>query len=355
MTDRYKRQIILPEIGEVGQKKISNSSVLCIGAGGLGCPALLYLAGAGIGNIGIVDFDVVDETNLQRQVLFTLDQVGQNKAEAAKERLSALNPDIHIQSYGQELTDENAYDLFKQYDVIIDGTDNFAAKFLINDTAIKTGKPLIYGSISGFDGQVSVFGVANNPCYRCLYPEAPKGHIPNCAEAGVIGAVVGIVGTTQAMEAIKIIVNHDGFTPLVGKLWTIDTRTMETQLLRLPKNNNCSVCSKEKEEINLQYSSPVCGIISEVTPEQAKENKDAILVDVREISEWDKGYIDGAIHIPLSKLMENYQPDLPLDSDIILYCRVGQRSLTAAQILKSQGCLNVSSMAGGYDEWLKLT
>lgn len=354
MTDRYKRQIILPEIGEVGQKKISNSSVLCIGAGGLGCPALLYLAGAGVGNIGVVDFDVVDETNLQRQILFTSDQVGQNKAEAAKERLSALNPDIHIQSYGRELTDENAYDLFKKYDVIIDGTDNFAAKFLINDAAIKAEKPLIYGSIAGFDGQVSVFGVANNPCYRCLYPETPKGHIPNCAEAGVIGAVAGIVGTTQAMEVIKIIVGHDSFTSLVGKLWTIDTRTMETQSLRLSKNSNCSVCSKEKEEIHLQYSSPVFGIISEVTPEQAKENKEALLVDVREISEWDRGAIDGAIHIPLSKLMENYNPDLLLNGDIILYCHLGKRSLKAVQILKSQGYLNVFSMAGGYERWLTL-
>lgn len=350
--NRYERQTVLPEIGAEGQKKISEASVLCIGVGGLGCPALLYLAAAGVGRIGIVDFDVVDETNLQRQVLFTTDQIGQNKAEAAKKRLNALNPDIKIQSYAEELTDQNAPTLFDSYDIIIDGTDNFATKFLINDAAVKTGKPFIYGSILGFDGQLAVFNYDGGPCYRCLFPASPKGHVPNCAEAGVIGAVAGIIGTTQAMEVIKIIVDHESFKPLTGKLWTIDMRSMENNLLGLPKNPDCPVCSKTKEEIILQYSSPVCGIIPEVTPEQAQNNKTALLLDVRERDEWDAGHIEGAQHIALSSLAEGHKPELPTDCDIIIYCLKGKRSEHAAQILKSQGCLNISNMTGGYEAWL---
>ena len=233
--DRYKRHLVLPEIGNEGQEKISRASVLCIGAGGLGCPALLYLAAAGVGRIGIVDFDKVDETNLQRQVLFTTDDLNRNKAEVAKERLSKLNPDIEINAVPEELDNKNAEGLFSGYDIIIDGSDNFETKFLINDVAVKTGKPFIYGSILGFDGQVSVFNYNDGPCYRCLFPQAPEGHIPNCAEAGVIGAVAGIIGTTQVMEAIKITVGHESFEPLSGKLWTIDLHTMENRLLQLPQ------------------------------------------------------------------------------------------------------------------------
>ncbi len=353
MNERYRRQITLPEIGEEGQKKISKASVLCIGAGGLGCPALLYLTAAGVGRIGIIDFDEVDETNLQRQVLFTTKQIGQNKANAAKENLEALNSTINIKAYAEELTDQNARALFNDYDIIIDGTDNFATKFLINDTAVKLGKPFIYGSISGFDGQVSVFGLPNSPCYRCLFPHAPKGHVPNCAEAGVIGAVAGIIGTTQAMEVIKLIVEHESFTPLISKLWSIDMRSMENKLLSLSKNPQCPTCSKPKEEITLNYTSPVCSIIPEMTAQQAKKNKEALLIDVREIDEWKAGHIEGAQHIPLSTLMQGYSPDLPTDSDIILYCQIGQRSQQAAQILKSQGYLNVYNMIDGYNGWLK--
>lgn len=352
-TLRYSRQVILPEIGPEGQKKISAASVLCIGAGGLGCPALLYLAAAGVGCIGIVDFDTVDETNLQRQVLFTTDQIDRNKAEAAKERLSALNPDIIIEAYPVELTDKNAEDLFKNYDVIIDGTDNFATKFLINDVAVKTEKPFIYGSILGFDGQVSVFNYNGGPCYRCLFPEIPKGHIPNCAEAGVIGAVAGMVGTAQAMEAIKIITDHKNFQPLSGKLWTIDMRSMENLLLSLSKNPDCPACSKAHKDIVLQYASPVCGFIPEVTATQAKENDAALLIDVRELEEWEAGHIDGAEHIALSTLMQGTIPELSAECEIIVYCQKGMRGQQAAQILNTHGCLNISNMVGGYEAWLK--
>lgn len=354
MKPRYDRQRVLPEIGPEGQQKISDAAVLCIGAGGLGCPALLYLAAAGVGRIGIVDFDTVDETNLQRQVLFTTDQVGQNKAEAAKERLNALNPEIEIEAYAEELTDQNAEALFEKYDVVIDGTDNFSAKFLINDAAIKTGKPFIYGSILGFDGQVATFNHNGGPCYRCLFPEPPKGHIPNCAEAGVIGAVAGIVGTTQAMEVIKIIVGHESFQPLSGKLWVIDTHSMENRHLSLSKDPNCRVCSKAKEEIALEYSSPVCGFIPEVAVEQAHANQKALFIDVREAEEWDEGHIEGAQHIALSELMQGYRPTLPLEKEIILYCKSGVRSVQAAHILKSQGYRNISNMSGGYDAWVEM-
>ncbi|MBK9562075.1 MAG: HesA/MoeB/ThiF family protein [Micavibrio sp.] len=352
-NSRYSRQTVLPEIGAAGQERLSRASVLCIGAGGLGCPALLYLTAAGVGRIGIVDFDAVDETNLQRQVLFTMKQVGRNKAEAAKERLEMLNPNIKIKAYPFELTDKNAEELFQSYDIIIDGTDNFAAKFLINDAAVKCGKLFIYGSILGFDGQLSVFGAPHGPCYRCLFPEAPKGHVPNCAEAGVIGAVAGMIGTAQAMEAIKIIVGHESFYPLIGKVWTTDMRTMENRLLSLAKNPDCPVCSKSKEAIPLQYSSPVCGFISEVTPQQARENKSALIIDVRERKEWDTGHIKDAQHIPLSALAQGDVPDLPTDCAIILHCQKGKRGQQAVQILRAHGYLNVSNMAGGYEAWLK--
>jgi len=351
--NRYDRQRILSEIGTAGQTKISEASVLCIGAGGLGCPALLYLAAAGVGRIGIVDFDVVEETNLQRQVLFDTSQIGQNKAQAAKARLNALNSEIDIQVYAEELSDKNALTLFEKYDIIIDGTDNFPAKFLINDAAVKASKTFIYGSILGFDGQLAVFNHQGGPCYRCLFPEAPKTHIPNCAQAGVIGAVAGMIGTTQAMETIKIIVDHESFKPLAGKFWTIDMRSMENKLLALPKNPDCPTCSKAKEDIILQYSSSVCGVIAEVTPQQAKDKQTALLIDVREIDEWDAGHIEGARHIALSALMRGDIPKLPKDCEIILYCQKGMRSLQAAHILKAHGCPNIMNMTGGYEAWLK--
>lgn len=348
---RYSRQTILPEIGEIGQDKITAASVLCVGAGGLGCPALLYLTAAGIGKIGIIDFDAVDETNLQRQVLFTVDQIGKNKALAAKERLSALNSYIAIQAYTEELTEKNIEELFNHYDIIIDGTDNFSTKFLINDAAVKTNTPFIYGSILGFDGQVSVFGADSDPCYRCLFPHPPKGHIPNCAEAGVIGAVAGIIGTTQAMEAIKIIVQHESFKPLTGKLWTIDMHSMENNVLSLPKDPDCPVCSKNKDTIHLEYTSPVCGIIKQITPTQVKTDKNAIIIDVRERNEWDAGHIDGAQHLALSDLINGNFPALDKEQQIILYCQKGQRSKQAAQLFMDANFQNIRSMIGGYENW----
>jgi sulfur-carrier protein adenylyltransferase/sulfurtransferase len=355
-SNRYNRQVILPEIGDAGQEKLSSARVLIVGAGGLGSPAALYLAAAGTGHIGIVDFDSVDITNLQRQILFNADQQGLSKALAAKKNLSALNPEISIQACHEELNAENALKLFSDYDIIIDGTDNFPAKFLINDAAVKRGKAVIYGSISGFEGQVSVFDATQGPCYRCLYAQPPSGHIPNCAEAGVIGALAGIIGSMQAMEAIKLIIAHNSFKPLIGKLWMIDSRTMETRLLDFPKKADCPTCSLPHAKIKLHYESPVCStFIPEISVEKARKLDKAHFIDVRELNEWQEGHIEGAQHIPLSALLENQEIDLPAAQTYVLYCRSGKRSLQAAQIFMDQGIGNIKNLQGGYVAWSQAT
>ena len=351
--NRYDRQIRLPEIGQGGQEKLLNASILCIGAGGLGSPALLYLAAAGVGRIGIIDFDRIDESNLQRQILFDTDDVGKQKALEAAQRLKALNPGIKIEAYDAELSIENVAQLFPIYDIVLDGTDNFETKFLINDAAVKFGKPWIYGAIQGFDGQASVFNYKDGPCYRCLYPEKPKGHIMNCAEAGVIGAVAGLIGVTQALQAIQIITGHESFEPLSGKLLILDTRTMHTRLLGLKKNADCTTCGAKPDEIVLHYASPVCGFVPEISVMQMKEKTGHVLIDVREQEEWDQGHIEGAQLWPLSKIIQSRLPDLPQDTDIILHCQKGMRSLQAAQLFIDSGFTDVTSLSGGYEAWLE--
>lgn len=354
MTERYIRQMALAEIGAQGQQKLMTARVLCIGAGGLGCPALLYLAGAGVGTIGIVDFDKVDISNLQRQILFTAEDLGRPKAVAAAVRLKALNPDIEINAYDQELTAENVLSLFSAYDIIIDGTDNFDAKFLINDAAVKLGKPVVYGAIQEFDGQVCVFGAGDGPCYRCLRPLPPENAIMNCAEAGVVGAVAGITGTIQALEAIKLIVGHPDFSPLSGRLWLCDTRTMESRIIAVPKNPACPVCAKAPEEITPRYTSPVCAasMAQEITCGDPLLDK-AAFFDVRERSEWEEGHIDGACHLPLSVLQTNpglYQPPQK-ERCCVLYCQKGMRSRKAAAILTRAGFTEIYSLRGGFEAW----
>ena len=352
LTDRYKRQVVLSEIGEVGQKKLSEASILCVGAGGLGSPALLYLAAAGIGKIGIIDQDVVDSSNLQRQVLYNESDIGKSKAIQAAQHLSHMNSEICVQTYKDVLNLDNVDALFSEYDLILDGTDNFEAKFLINDAAYKYQKPFVYGAIQGFDGQVSVFEGSSGPCYRCLYPTPPKARIANCAESGVIGAVAGLVGMTQALQAIQYIVGNKSFEPLVGKLWMIDSKTMQTRTLDIPKNTNCRICGADKENITLQYSSPICEFVPEVTVKQALEMDQAVFLDVREQDEWDEEHINKARHWPLSKLVNNKMPDMDKNYDIVLYCQKGMRSQQAAQIMKSHGFLNVYNLSGGYDDWI---
>lgn len=354
-NNRYNRQIILPEIGPAGQAKLSAARVLVIGAGGLGCPALLYLAGAGIGTLGVVDFDRVDVSNLHRQILFRADDEGKAKALAAKERLLALNPDIAVNAYDEELTDKNVLSLFSGYDIVIDGTDNFAAKFLINDAAVKLGKPVIYGAIQGFEGQVSVFSAAHGPCYRCLHPQPPQAQIRNCAEAGVVGTLAGIVGTVQTMEAIKLIIGHESFQSLMGRLWIVDTRTMQTNTFALSRKKDCPACSRPADEIVPQYSSPVCfaASVREVC-RGGDMPADAVFIDVREREEWDAGHMEGALHLPLSALKKN--PALfqapGKTGCCVLYCQGGVRSKQAAEILLQSGHENIYSLKGGYNAWL---
>lgn len=354
-TDRYSRQMILPEIGPEGQARLGAARVLVVGAGGLGCPALQYLAGAGVGTIGIIDHDRVAISNLQRQILFSTDDAGKSKALAARDRLQALNPDITLQVHDAELTDKNAAGLFSAYDIIVDGTDNFAAKYLINDVAVKLGKPVVYAAIQGFDGQVAVFDAAHGPCYRCLFPQPPRGVVLNCAEAGVIGALAGIVGTVQAMEVIKLIVGHENFRPLRGFLWMIDAKTMETNLLAVPKRDDCPVCSRPAAEIVPQYASPVCSLamVREIECADLTAMAGVMMIDVRERDEWDQGHIEGACHIPLSALKHNPEIFSPHRMNpCILYCQRGMRSRMAAEILLNAGFSDLYSLKGGYEMWL---
>lgn len=355
---RYSRQEILPEIGSLGQKKIAAARVLVVGAGGLGCPALLYLAGAGIGTIGIVDHDIIDVSNLQRQILYTTEDEGKQKAVIAKDRLLQLNPDIAIHAYPEELTEKNVLGLFSGYDVIIDGTDNFSTKFLINDAAVKSGKPVVYGAIQGFEGRVSVFDAQTGPCYRCLYPSPPESAILNCAEAGVVGALAGIIGSMQAMEAIKIIVSHAALEPLAGKLFLIDTRTMNCRTLQIGKRADCKVCSQKPADISLQSFSPVCSavLVQEIDIADLSGMPDAVFVDVRELSEWKTGHIGGAQHLPLSLLQKNADLFSAPDKNrpCILYCQGGMRSRKAAEILLNAGYRDLFSLKGGYEVWCSL-
>ena len=348
---RYSRQTCLPEIGEEGQHKLRRASVLCIGAGGLGAPLLLYLAAAGVGRIGIVDFDRIDESNLQRQILFSTPTIGRSKAREAAEKLGQLNPAIRIDCHEEELDAGSAARLFPEYDIIVDGTDNFASKFLINDAAVKFGKPLVYGTIQGFDGQASVFNYRGGPCYRCLQPEMPKSPVMNCAQAGVIGAVAGLVGVTQALQTIQLIVGHDSFEILSGKIWLVDTRTMLTRTLSLKKNPHCPVCSIPREHITLRYTSMACDAIAQISAVQLGQMSGYTLIDVRESDEWRKGHVTGAVSWPLSQMSQGKMPDAHKDDRIIVMCQKGARSLHAARLMKEYGFTDVTSLSGGYDSW----
>ncbi len=349
---RYDRQTRLPEIGPLGQAKLAAASVLCVGAGGLGSPALLYLAAAGIGHIGVIDFDRVEESNLQRQVLFSNADIGLPKAFVAAEKLRALNPEIRIESYDGELTVETAQKLIPLYDLVLDGTDNFETKFLINDAAIKFGKPWFYGAIQGFEGQAGVFNHQGGPCYRCLYPEKPSQPVMSCSEAGVIGAVAGMIGVTQALQAIQIIADHASFSPLSSHLWLIDTRTMQTKTLSLNKNPHCPVCRCSKDQIALTYPPRMCMAVADINVGQLKSLSGHVLIDVREAEEWQAGHIEGAILWPLSKILAGALPEEWRDQNIILHCQKGVRSLQAASLLKDKGFVRVSHLSGGYDAWL---
>jgi len=358
---KYQKQIILPEFGVTGQKKLIKSKVLCVGAGGLGCPALLYLVAAGIGEIGIIDMDHIDISNLQRQILFFENEKGLVKSEVAKKKLKELNPDVKIKSFFKKLQASNALEIMKDYDLVIDGSDNFQAKFLINDAAVKLGIPVIYGSISGFEGYISVFWAKYGPCYRCLYKEPPKQFIPNCAENGVIGPLAGIVGSMQAMEAIKVILcqnNSDSkLNPLIGKMLIIDTMTMNTNSIKLSKNKSCKVCSINSNDIKIIDYADFCDIgnnVKEISYSAIAKLENLNLIDVREGHERNMGYIEGSIHLPLSKLQEeDFVKEITANKYFITHCSAGKRSKIAANILQKQN-LNVDYFGGTFEELRKL-
>lgn len=363
---RYSRHLIMPEVGLEGQKKLKNSKVLCIGAGGLGSPLSLYLAAAGVGTLGILDFDVVDFSNLQRQVLHSEKTVGEPKVESAKNRLLELNSDINVVTYNQRLDSSNAMDVMEGYDVVVDGTDNFATRYLTNDACVFLGIPNVYGSIFRFEGQVSVFDAKRGPCYRCLYPEPPPpGLVPSCAEGGVLGILPGVVGTIQASEVVKLVIGEGA--PLAGRLLFLDVLEMEPRILKLRKDPGCPVCGENPSITELVDYEAFCGIgrgereaeeekpkIEEITVEEfssiRESDGEVVLVDVREPHEYEICSIEGSKLIPLGELKDR-TGELDPEDDIVVHCHHGRRSMRAATFLAEQGFGKVKNLKGGIDEW----
>ncbi len=353
--ERYKRQTVLSQIGLNGQKKLAESSVLCVGAGGLGSALLPYLVASGIGKITILDFDKVDITNLQRQVIFNENDVLKPKAKTACLKLKQLNKHVDLNYIESALTAENAEKLVKEHDIIVDASDNFATKYLINDAGFKFGKKVVFGSILGFDGQLSVFDSANGtPCYRCLYKQEPKAVVLNCAQAGVMGALVGIIGSMQAMEVVKLAVAHKDFKPLFGKLLVFNGLNMESNIFKFAKQPNCPTCSKPQSEIVLQSKGlTACLNIKEISIADFKQNiKNYKVLDVREQSECEGGVIKNAYLNPLSLLLQGKLPNLNKEDNIVVYCQSGLRSKQACEILINNNFKNVVSLKGGYNSYI---
>ncbi|MBI3996341.1 MAG: molybdopterin-synthase adenylyltransferase MoeB [Candidatus Omnitrophica bacterium] len=361
---RYSRHLIMPEVGIEGQQKLRDASILLIGAGGLGSPLGLYLAAAGVGRLGIVDFDTVDFTNLQRQIIHRTEDVGRLKVESAKERINAINPDVEVQTFNTKISRENIMDIIKDYDVVIDGTDNFPTRYLVNDACIFQKKPNIYGSIFRFDGQATVFFPFKGPCYRCLYPEPPPpGMVPSCAEGGVLGVLPGIIGVIQATEAIKLIIGKG--EPLIGRLLIYNALKMEFREVRLRRSQDCPVCGDHPTVKALVDYDEFCGVTRggeaevahseyDLGPSEVKraleQDRKAILLDVREAHEYDIVHIEGSTLIPLSELHLRAN-ELDTADTIITYCHHGQRSLQAIKTLEAFGFKKLKHLRGGIDAW----
>ena len=360
---RYARHLILPDVGVEGQKRLKAARVLLIGAGGLGSPLALYLAAAGVGHLGLVDFDVVDVTNLQRQILHGTKDVGRLKIDSARERIADINPNVELTTYATTLTSQNALDIITKYDIVVDGTDNFPTRYLVNDACVMLGKPNVYGSIFRFEGQASVFSTKDGPCYRCLFPEPPPpGTVPSCAEGGVLGVLPGLVGTIQATETIKLTVGIG--ESLVGRLLLIDALTMQFRTVKVKKNAACPACGTHEITKLIDYEQ-FCGLkvedggskmetaMPEITPvELAARLKagDVDLIDVREPNEWDIGRIPGARLIPMGKFPEA-AAELDRTHDIVVHCRSGARSGKVVRQLQAAGFTRVWNLAGGILRW----
>jgi len=363
---RYSRHLIMPEVGIDGQRKLKASKVLCIGAGGLGSPVAMYLAAAGVGTLGIVDFDTVDFSNLQRQILHGTPDVGRPKLASAKDRINALNPNVHVEAYETALTSENALKIFEPYDVIVDGTDNFPTRYLVNDACVILGKPNAYGSIFRFEGQASVFATKSGPCYRCLYPEPPPpGLVPSCAEGGVLGVLPGLVGVIQATEAIKLITGIG--EPLVGRFLIVDALRMKFRELKLRKDPDCPVCGTHPTVTKLIDYEQFCGVrpaapepvavnhATEITPVELKRRLDRgeklRIIDVREPHEYQINRIAGSTLIPLGDVPKRVN-ELDPDEELVMQCKSGARSGKAADFLRSQGFKHVLNLKGGILAWI---
>src|SRR5689334_13140540 len=365
---RYSRHLIMPEVGVDGQRKLKAAKVLCIGAGGLGSPVALYLAAAGVGRIGIVDFDVVDFSNLQRQIIHGTPDVGRAKLASAKDRLNALNPNVHIETYDEALSSQNAIRLFEPYDVILDGTDNFPTRYLVNDACVLTGKPNAYGSIFRFEGQASVFATKEGPCYRCLYPEPPPpGLVPSCAEGGVFGVLPGIIGVIQATETIKLILGAG--EPLIGRFLIYDALRMRFRELKLRKDADCPVCGTHPTVKQLIDYEQFCGVaphqvaaaaapptsMDALTSKELKAELDrgdqVVIVDVREPQEYQINRLPGSILIPLGDLPKRYV-ELDPSANIVTQCKSGMRSAKAQDFLRSKGFTRVRNLTGGVLGWI---
>ncbi|HEY7878038.1 MAG TPA: molybdopterin-synthase adenylyltransferase MoeB [Gemmatimonadaceae bacterium] len=357
---RYSRHLLLPEVGLEGQRRLKAGRALLVGAGGLGSPLALYLAAAGVGHIGIVDFDVVDVTNLQRQVLHGTRDIGRPKLDSARDRLGDINPHVQVETYETRLTSANALEIIRDYDLVVDGTDNFPTRYLVNDACVLTGTPNVYGSIFRFEGQASVFATADGPCYRCLFREPPPpGMVPSCAEGGVLGVLPGLIGTIQATEALKLLLGIG--TTLVGRLLLVDALRMQFRTLTLRRDPECPACGTRTLHELIDYEE-FCGLrathsgagVPEVSPAELvawRARGDAIdLVDVREPGEWALAHLAGARHVPLGAL-SGALDTFARDRTIVCYCKGGARSAQAARQLRAEGFDNVWSLTGGILRW----
>ncbi len=360
---RYSRHLIMPEVAVEGQQRLKAARVLCVGAGGLGSPLALYLAAAGVGTLGIVDFDVVDYTNLQRQVIHTTEDVGRSKVESAAGKIAAINPFVNVRRFDTMLTSANALEIFREFDIIADGTDNFATRYLVNDACVLTGKPNVYASVFRFDGQASVFATGDGPCYRCLYPEPPPpGMVPSCAEGGVLGILPGLLGIIQATEVIKLVLQSGD--SLAGRLLLVDALGMHFRELKVRKDPECPVCGVNPTIKELIDYEQFCGVrgaesatatdtLSEIQPEELKRRLDAgkniFVLDVREPHEYKICNLNGHL-IPLGELQQRVS-ELDPDREIVAHCKSGARSAKAVEFLRKSGFKHVTNLAGGIAAW----
>jgi molybdopterin/thiamine biosynthesis adenylyltransferase/rhodanese-related sulfurtransferase len=363
---RYSRHLIIPDFAMAGQKRLKNAKVLCVGAGGLGSPALMYLAAAGVGTLGIVEFDVVDESNLQRQIIHGVSDIGRSKAESARDSVLEINPYVTVNLHEERLDSSNVMDLFAQYDLIVDGTDNFATRYLVNDACVLLHKPYVWGSIYRFDGQATVFWADHGPCYRCLYPEPPPpGMVPSCAEGGVLGVLCASIGSIQVNEAIKLLTGMG--EPILGQLVVYDALEMDHHKVKIRKDPNCAVCGEHPTVTELIDYEAFCGVVSEAAAEAAAgstitaaELKDLIdsekpidLIDVREPAEWEIVRIPGARLVPKDEILRgDALASLPQDRQVVMYCKTGVRSAETLAAVKAAGFKDAVHVQGGVTAWV---